>query len=96
MCLLSVVFGEAQGEPEIGKQAVAHVLVNRADRANKSVCEVSRQKGQFRPRRPPPSFKFSINDADPTDGAMYFRNYPGSWGKLKFVKKIGQHYFYKP
>ncbi|MBU6231645.1 cell wall hydrolase [Patescibacteria group bacterium] len=94
LCLLSVVYGEARGEPEEGKQAVASVVLNRSRDSGKTICEVTKEKGQFRPSRPPKNFSFALRLNSPIEGATYFRNYPGKWGRLRFLGKIGGHYFY--
>lgn len=47
LCLALTVFQEARGEPAIGQQAVAQVVLNRARIRDKSVCEVVLEKGQF-------------------------------------------------
>ena len=95
MCVLSTIFGEAGGESPIGQQAVAHVVLNRAKSQHRDACNVVHQRGQFRPRRPPKSFRVTVKSADPTEGSTYFRNYGGPWKGRKFVKKIGNHYFYR-
>lgn len=95
ICILSAIFGEAGNQPDVGKQAIASVIFNRAKQTHRDVCTVVHQRGQFRPRRPPKSFRFAYNRTDPTDGSLFFRNYGGPWKGAKFVKKIGAHYFYR-
>jgi N-acetylmuramoyl-L-alanine amidase len=48
-CLAKTIYHEARGEPEIGKKAVAIVLMNRAKSANfsNSICRVVLEEGQF-------------------------------------------------
>lgn len=48
-CMASAMFYEAQGEPEKGKLAVGHVILNRMRSGlyPTSVCGVVHQKGQF-------------------------------------------------
>ena len=47
-CLALTVYFEARGEPDLGKAAVAHVVLNRVsdDRFPDSICKVVRQGGQ--------------------------------------------------
>lgn len=47
LCLALTVFQEARGEPAIGQQAVAQVVLNRARIRQMGVCEVVLEKGQF-------------------------------------------------
>lgn len=47
LCLALTVFQEARGEPAVGQQAVAQVVLNRARIRDMSVCEVILEKGQF-------------------------------------------------
>jgi hypothetical protein len=48
-CLAKSIYHEARGESEIGKKAVAIVLMNRAKSANfsNSICRVVHEEGQF-------------------------------------------------
>lgn len=46
-CLASVVYYEARGEPLRGQRAVLDVVLNRAYKSGKSVCEILTAKGQF-------------------------------------------------
>ena len=94
MCLKGVVYAEARGEPRLGQEAVAHVVLNRSINSGTEVCSTVRKKRQFRQAPPPQSFEVSIAGPDPTGGATYFRNYPGRWGHRRFLKQIGKHYFY--
>ncbi len=49
-CLALNIYHEARGEPEAGRLAVGHVVVNRAldGRFPKDVCQVVRQGGEKR------------------------------------------------
>lgn len=47
MCLALTIYHEARGEPVIGQQAVAEVVLNRADKRDKSVCQVVYEPHQF-------------------------------------------------
>src|SRR5882672_3747420 len=51
-CLALTIYHEARGEPELGKFAVAHVVVNRAHdpRFPRRICDVVYQKKDLRPR----------------------------------------------
>ena len=52
MCLASVVYFEARGEPIEGQYAVAEVVMNRveSDLFPDDVCSVARQRSQFAPQ----------------------------------------------
>jgi spore germination cell wall hydrolase CwlJ-like protein len=90
-----VAWAEARGEGEVGKTAVAHVILNRAKASGRSVCEVTHQRGQFQRGLPPKSFSVTITEDDPTGGATYFRTiHSGTWKHLKRYKTIGNHKFY--
>lgn len=94
-CLLSVVYAEARGESNRGKEAVAHVVLNRARETNRSVCQVVNESGQFKQKRPPRSFKINLSGKDPTKGATYFRTKDASsWLGYKKKIRIGNHTFY--
>jgi len=94
-CLLSVVWPEARGESKLGQEAVAHVVMNRAKKSGRGVCEVVREPGQFVRGQPPSSFRVNINSRDPTNGATHFqvRDLPRWLGLRKYIK-IGNHTFY--
>lgn len=47
LCLALTVFHEARGEPILGQQAVAQVVLNRARIRNMTPCEAVLEKGQF-------------------------------------------------
>ncbi|MGH6884161.1 MAG: cell wall hydrolase [Hypericibacter sp.] len=51
-CLALTIYHEARGEPELGKLAVAHVVINRAHdpRFPMRICDVVYQKKELRPR----------------------------------------------
>lgn len=105
VCVAQAVWHEARGEPDLGKRAVAHVILTRSKKRGLTPCQVIRQPGQF-------DFKvrksYSGNDwlhaikiaqfpgLDPTNGASYFHNTsirPG-W-RLQYKTTIGRHVFYK-
>ena len=45
--LTKVVYGEARGESDEGKRAVAHVVINRTKKSGKSIQYECSKKGQF-------------------------------------------------
>ena len=49
LCLSAIMFGEARGESDVGKVAVAYTAINRKADPNypKSICEIMRQKSQY-------------------------------------------------
>lgn len=88
LCLSTVVYTEARGEPLIGQTAVAHVVINRSKKYNRPVCSVAWHKNQFSGMRVPSkrirnskSFKqaeivaanvYYGKSKDPTNGSLYF------------------------
>jgi N-acetylmuramoyl-L-alanine amidase len=46
-CAALVVYGEARGEPYVGREAVAHVVANRARLNKTTVCWETFKPGQF-------------------------------------------------
>lgn len=46
-CLAWAMHAEARGESHKGMELVGHVILNRAQKQGKSVCDVIRQRGQF-------------------------------------------------
>jgi hypothetical protein len=93
LCIKGVVYAEARGESNEGKQGVAHVILNRSTKENRDVCRVA-NSSQFTRKKPNRSFRFSLGDIDPTGGATFFRNYPGPWIGRHFKRRIGNQYFY--
>jgi len=49
LCLSAIMFGEARGESDIGKVAVAYTAINRKADPNypKNICEIMRQPAQY-------------------------------------------------
>lgn len=47
ICLALTIYHEARGEPLVGQQAVAEVVLNRVKKRDKSVCEVVYEPKQF-------------------------------------------------
>ncbi len=47
VCLALAVYEEARGEPLVGQEAVAMVVLNRARQAHRPVCQVVFAPGQF-------------------------------------------------
>lgn len=47
LCLSLAIYFEARGEPQEGQQAIAQVIINRADASNTSYCAEVFKKGQF-------------------------------------------------
>lgn len=106
VCIAQAVYGEARGESDLGKRAVAHVILNRAKKRGITPCQVIREPGQFQ-------FKYKTKysgktwkkcytlalypGGDPTGGATYFRvrKLGGTWGRLRITTSIGNHNFYK-
>lgn len=109
-CLALVVYKEARSEPEIAKQAVATVVLNRVKHKDfpKTVCEVVNEPGQFRYRSKAIKEHKAWEDAlrvardalggrirDPTRGSLYFHAiYVNPNWHYRFVMRIGKHKFY--
>jgi spore germination cell wall hydrolase CwlJ-like protein len=88
LCLSQVMFGEARGEPDIGKVAVAYTVINRkADpKYPKSICEIMKQPFQYQfindygiPSQTQVAYLMPLAEAilngrvdDPTKGAKWF------------------------
>lgn len=49
LCLSAIMFGEARGEPDVGKVAVAYTAINRKADPNypKNICQVMKQPAQY-------------------------------------------------
>ena len=49
LCLSAIMFGEARGESDVGKVAVAYTAINRKADPNypKSICQVMKQPAQY-------------------------------------------------
>lgn len=109
LCLALIIHNEAGGEKELGKVAVAKVVLNRA-KSHKNTCKVVYEKRQFytKPiKKKDKHWEKSKHLAkkileghfkDPTNGATYFHNdtVKPYWSKKhRKTAKIGKHYFYK-
>lgn len=96
-CLAEMVYHEARGESTAGQEAVAEVIINRAEHPSypSNLCSVVRQKGQFSPHkaiREKAAFRKATDvaervasgeAADKTSGATHFHT-PGvspSWSR---------------
>ena len=109
--LTRVVYGEARGESDEGKTAVAWVVKNRSKKSGKSIQEEATKKSQFccysgemKETKARDKCKKIAEDtingknSDPTGGATFF--YSGdtvpSWAKGKEpCATIGGHKFFK-
>lgn len=49
LCLSAIMFGEARGEPDVGKVAVAYTAINRKADPNypKNICQIMKQPAQY-------------------------------------------------
>ena len=61
------MYGEARGESDVGKRAVAHVVLNRAKNSERTTCGLVHEHGQFKPKSYPKDFRVDIQGKDPTD-----------------------------
>jgi N-acetylmuramoyl-L-alanine amidase len=105
VCIAQAIHAESRGESDRGQRAVAHVILNRSKKFNKTPCEIVREPGQFkiklRKRHDTEAWDDAYNFArnpgrDPTAGALYFKNAKCavSWA-YKLTTRIGNHIFYK-
>jgi spore germination cell wall hydrolase CwlJ-like protein len=87
LCLSAIMFGEARGEPDIGKVAVAYTAINRKADPNypKNICSVMKQPKQYQfldygmPSKEQVAYLMPLAEAilqgridDPTKGAKWF------------------------
>lgn len=87
LCLSAIMFGEARGEPDVGKVAVAYTAINRKADPNypKSICQVMKQPAQYQfldygmPTQSQVAYLMPLAKAilegkvdDPTRGAKWF------------------------
>jgi spore germination cell wall hydrolase CwlJ-like protein len=88
LCLSAIMFGEARGEPDIGKVAVAYTAINRKADPNypKNICSVMNQPYQYEflkkqgmPSKRDLAYLMPLAEAilegridDPTKGAKWF------------------------
>ena len=108
--LTKVVYGEARGESDEGKKAVAWVVINRANKSGQSIQYEATKKSQFccysgtmdqdSKKKCEDIAKDAINgnSSDPTGGATHFYsgNKTPSWAKGKEpCSTIGGHKFFK-
>ena len=109
--LTRVVYGEARGETDEGKKAVAWVVKNRSNKSGKSIQFEATKKSQFCCYSGEMKEKDSKEEceeiaqdvingysSDPTDGATHFYsgNKTPSWAKgKKPCATIGGHKFFK-
>lgn len=110
-CLARTIYHEARGEGPRGQRAVGEVVINRVKAGfGKSVCGVTRARGQFAPGGPireHDAWQGARNIAvallsgkgqDITGGATYFHSdkVRPSWSrKFPVTGRIGSHVFYK-
>ena len=107
ICLASVVYHEARGEPIKGQVAVAHVVLNRAGRDPSKICAEVQRPAQFswqglktEPRAWATALwaaQFAAFSPDSTHGATQFDSNGRSYWKWKFVEvaRVGGHVFYR-
>jgi len=87
VCLSAIMFGEARGEPDIGKVAVAYTAINRKADPNypKNICSIMKQPRQYQfidygiPSQQQVAYLMPLAKAilegridDPTRGAKWF------------------------
>ena len=105
LCLALNIYYEANSEPLVGKLAVAHVTMNRAEQDEHNVCKVVYAPGQFswtkqknlaKPNKSDleaakelAALVISGETKDPTNGATYFHNTTVN-PRWKTVKKTVQ------
>lgn len=103
LCLASVIYAEARGEPVDGQIAVAQVVINRVfdPRWPDDVCQVAHQPAQFATLTPDARTVdlavqiLNFEHDDVSGGAThFFSGSPPWWAqKLDYVGKIAGHTF---
>ncbi len=103
------IYYEARGESIAGQQAVAEVVLNRANKSNQAICEVVFEPHQFSWTRyttsPPPNNPSWLTakmiakeqllaQSNHTNGATYFHVGNKARFNKKLKAKIGAHAFY--
>lgn len=103
LCLASVIYAEARGEPVDGQIAVAQVVINRVSdpRWPDEICQVAHQPEQFATL--PPDDRtvelavqvLNLEVDEMSGGATHFFSGPPPWWaeKLDHVGKIAGHTF---
>lgn len=110
-CLAEAIYHEARGESEIGKLAVAQVIINRTRLAKypSTICGVVYQPGQFSWTKRARHIKSDINSFYIADKALsgnhrligfkatHFHNNQVNprWRGVEYYRTIGRHVFYK-
>lgn len=110
MCLATVVYLEARGEPYEGQLAVAEVIINRVDDQDfpDTICGVVMQQSQFSYQEGlenivadtmsyQAAYEVYFCGSDLTDGATYFHSGSAPYWAQDFTHTvtIGGHDFYK-
>ena len=110
MCLATVVYLEARGEPYEGQMAVAEVVINRVNDENfpNEPCDVIMQHGQFSYQEGlenvvsgtmsyQAAYEVLTCGSDLTDGSTYFHSGSAPYWTRDFTYTItiGGHDFYK-
>lgn len=104
LCLSLAVSREAGGEPKPVQVAVVHVIRNRATAKHKPICQVVKEKRQFKLSRQKPNAaliktaRMAWRKKDTTGGATHFhdpRELPFWAKKMKRTAKIGKLRFYR-
>ncbi len=98
ICLSAIMFGEARGEPDLGKVAVAYTAINRKADPNypKNICQIMKQPAQYQfldygmPTQTQVAYLMPLAHAilngkisDPTKGAKWFHT---KWTKPYWAK----------
>ena len=84
-CLALNIYFEARGEPDLGKIAVAHVVLNRVDdtRFPKTVCGVVRQGGEQQQLRCQFSWWCDGRSDKPRDNLAWWESWEIAWDVLR-------------
>lgn len=105
VCMATNLYREARGEPLQGQVAVAQVVLNRAEKWNKTVCEIIYQKNQFSWTNVYKDVKYTLNEMNivieaysaPRVKAMFYHaNYVKPYWRKRLQREmtIGNHTFY--
>ena len=109
-CLVRTVYAEARGEGITGALLVSDVIIERAERDNKTICEIVHKRRQFKVHKAPVPDEFKANfkiwrccfrQLVPQHfaGATYFHSIKkeNPWWAKKFTRlgRWGNHVFYR-
>lgn len=105
-CLAVAIHKEASGEGLLGQRAVLDVIQQRMKDKHKTACQIIKEPGQFSwdtteikaTKQQLTRYRFIAKIPPVIHEAMYFHSVKArpSWAKkMKYIGRIGKHYFYR-